>query len=114
MFLCYLCHCKLLFRELNNCQVILGAIKRFCVVVLYFRSQIWLDINLCYVVTKHALTTYILCKPNSDQGYFFVIPIFYEKKLNSFLLCVRISLQKIRKRMSLGRKMIVKKDNFRG
>ena len=37
IFLYYLCHCRLLFQESNNCLVILGAIKRFCVVALYFR-----------------------------------------------------------------------------
>ena len=41
-----------------------------------------------------------------------MIPIFYKQKLNPFLLRVRISLQKIHKRMSLGRKMIVKKTTL--
>ena len=30
-------HCRFLLKESNNCLVILGAIKRFCVVALYFR-----------------------------------------------------------------------------
>ena len=64
------------------------------------------------IVTKHALKTCILNKPDSDEIYFFIIPIFDEKKLNPFLLGVQISLQKIRKRMSLGRKIAVKEKQL--
>ena len=50
---------------LNNCLSILCAINLFCADALSFHLQIRLDINLSYIVPKHALTPCFSSKPDS-------------------------------------------------